>query len=419
MMDVFWGGNSDSDIIKRLEILTELLNCGGTINFWFYNTDLQLMRTNCKSLVLANIFKYTECLAYMEKHFKESSSPIVLSSYLGLMWGASKTNNPDNKTKENSYIVIGPVLNTSIPMDTIQKAFRDYKIDLSWRKGFIEMMHSIPIVASQTFFQYVLMLHFCSTGKKIEKSDIVFQESDHEKESSSGRSVEKYSDTNRVMTYRNEQEILNNIRSGNLNYGASLERAHQLSSGVRIKAASPLQQGIISAVSFTTLCVRAAIEGGLSPNIAYSVGDHYIQSLIDCERITDVRSINHAMYDDFVHRVYQHKHNDRYSKQIESLIQYIEFHLEDELKLDQLSKSLGYTTYYMSHKFKEETGITLKAYIKKLRIEKAKEFLTSTDYSIAKIAEMLHFCSASYFSSEFNKIENILPQEYRDKYKQI
>lgn len=66
-----------------------------------------------------------------------------------------------------------------------------------------------------------------------------------------------------------------------------------------------------------------------------------------------------------------------------------------------------------------ETGTAIKNYIKNLRLEKAKSMLLTTDYSIARIAEELHFCSSSYFSSEFNKKEGVLPQAYRSEHQRL
>ncbi len=400
---------------QRLELLTDFLNCSETISFWIYSVDLRLVSTTSASLVRHTVFEHTGCLAYMQRHFQSEDSPLILSSQLGLMWGAAKTSALNEEDGDISYIVIGPVLGAAIPLETLQKSVRSFDADLSWRKGFITMMQNIPIVSPQTFFQYVLMLHFCATGEKCGKSGLAFQESSYAEDGKKEKGIEARIAADRNATYRIEQELLNNIRTGNLNYASSLEHAHQLSNGIRISASSPIQQAIISTTSFTSLCVRAAIDGGLSPDTAYSVGDSYIQSILACTNYTGLRNTNHAMYDDFIHRVYQHRHSTKYSGPVQSCIQYIEQHPEDELTLEFLSKRLGYTTYYLSHKFREETGITMKSYIRDIRLEKAKLLLLTTDLSIAQIAERLHFCSSSYFSAEFSSKEGILPQKYRNQ----
>ena len=79
-----------------------------------------------------------------------------------------------------------------------------------------------------------------------------------------------------------------------------------------------------------------------------------------------------------------------------------------------LAKRIGYTPYYLSRKFKEETGKGIKDYIKALRLEKAKTLLATTNMTVADIADELKFCSSSYFSSEFKSVFGILPQKYRE-----
>ncbi len=203
------------------------------------------------------------------------------------------------------------------------------------------------------------------------------------------------------------------MRLGNLDYTAALERSQSISHGVRISTGDPLFQGILSAVTFTSLCTRAAIEGGLSPDTAYALGDSYIQSLSACTRLTDARALNHAMYEDFIRRVHKLRTNPDYSRQVRSCIDYIELHLTEKLSLRRLAQRVGYTEYYLSRKFKEETGSSVSAHIRYARIERAKTLLISSDLPVSEIAEQLQFCSASYFSEKFAEVTGMLPNRYR------
>lgn len=68
-----------------------------------------------------------------------------------------------------------------------------------------------------------------------------------------------------------EQALLRNIREGDLNYQNDLAWAGQLSQGVQIFPDTPITRAV-----FISLCTRAAIQGGLSPEVAYSIGDGYV-----------------------------------------------------------------------------------------------------------------------------------------------
>ncbi len=418
-MPVFIDDIAHEDAARRIDFLSDLLSCGETVHFWVYSSYSRLIRTNCPQLVLATVFEHSGCLSYMDKHFKSSSSPIILSSHLGLMWAAARSKAMTIEKESTNYIVIGPVLSAMLDSDSIKNAAHDLNIDLTWRKGFIDMIKSIPVVSPPLFFQYALMLHYCATGEKIARSSLSFQEGEGVKASETSRAASIASNSDRRQIYLGEQAILDNVRKGNIDYAADLERAHQVSNGIRITTNDPLLQAIVSTSSFASLCTRAAIEGGLSPEIAYNVGDSYIQSMLNCKTITELRGINHAMYEDFINRVHNHNSSNSYSKQIQSLMEYVSLHLTEDLETESLASRFGYTTYYLSRKFKEETGKTLNSYIKSLRLEKAKTLLVTTDMNIASIADKLRFCSSSYFSKQFQQETGMLPQQYRNENQKI
>ncbi len=192
-----------------------------------------------------------------------------------------------------------------------------------------------------------------------------------------------------------------------------LEKAGQLSSGVGISTGDPVRRAILTSSNFTALCTRAAIEGGLTPDTAYTVGDSYIQSLTECKTIADVRTVNHSMYEDFIQRVHRQRYNPQYSRQIQSCAAYIEAHLDEELTLEQLSRQVGNSEYHLSRKFKAETGENIRDYIKYARIERAKLLLAASKLSIKEIAEQLCFCAPSHFARVFREVTGQLPQEYR------
>lgn len=50
---------------------------------------------------------------------------------------------------------------------------------------------------------------------------------------------------------------------------------------------------------------RAAIAGGLSSEIAYTLSDTYTQSVDNARTISQVAAVSHTMYDDFIRRVNQ------------------------------------------------------------------------------------------------------------------
>ena len=88
-------------------------------------------------------------------------------------------------------------------------------------------------------------------------------------------------------------------------------------------------------------------------------------------------------------------------------------HLDQKIRAADLAALVGYTEYYLTHKFKEETGLSVTDYAKFAKIEHAKVLLKSTDLSVQDIAASLSFSTRNYFSRIFQEVTGQTPMEYR------
>lgn len=398
---------------ERLALLTELLNCGAHIDLWKYGSEGHLAGTTSEHLVLDRFFENSGGKAYMLAHAGEYHAPVVLGGQMGLMWCAAY------QYLENGSCVcyvLGPVLNSELSAQSIERSAQILPVYLSWKDDFARLMKSLPVVSSVLFFQYALMLHCCLTGEQLNRSDIHFQEWTPR---ASGDGEEEPLRHDRMQVWRNEHALLEMVREGDLNYQEVIGRANMLSGGVRVQGGDPITQAVISCANFTALCTREAIHAGISPEMAYSIGDGYIQSMMDCKTITELRSINHAMYEDFIQRVHKHRTAPKVSVPIGACRDYIELHCEEALDLALLARRTGYSEYHLSRKFKQEMGVPIRTYIQYVRVERARLLLATTDDPIGQIAQRLQFCSGSHFSDVFQKIAGQKPQQYRQEHQKI
>ena len=93
---------------------------------------------------------------------------------------------------------------------------------------------------------------------------------------------------------------------------------------------------------------------------------------------------------------------------------YIDQHFMSALSLDTLAAVTHVSKYHLAHIFKEEMGVTINQHINYVRMERAKELLERTNYSIHQIATLTGFSSHSYFSTKFTQMFNQTPIEYRN-----
>jgi len=101
---------------------------------------------------------------------------------------------------------------------------------------------------------------------------------------------------------------------------------------------------------------------------------------------------------------------------IEKCKAYIYDNLHRQITLSDVSEHVFLNPIYLSSFFKEKTGENFSAYIKNIRIERAKQLLKKKNISIAQICETIGFKSESYFYKLFKSITGITPQQYREQH---
>lgn len=88
---------------------------------------------------------------------------------------------------------------------------------------------------------------------------------------------------------------------------------------------------------------------------------------------------------------------------------------ERDVSLDDVSREVDISPYYFSKLFKEETGENFIEYITRIRIEKAKELLMETSYSMKEICAQVGYSDPNYFSRSFKKNVGVTPTEYKEQ----
>lgn len=96
-------------------------------------------------------------------------------------------------------------------------------------------------------------------------------------------------------------------------------------------------------------------------------------------------------------------------------IKYINEHYPEDISIKHLAEMEHYNESYYREWFKRKTNLSPMEYVKKLRIDKAKELLASTDYSVLQIAEQVGYSFNSSFSRIFKEMEGTSPADFRRK----
>lgn len=392
------------ELQDRLSFFRELLACDPTIYYWCFDGESQLIASNCpEETVFFPLLRHSGCLEYaLATLVKE---PMILSNSAGMTWAAVWEFREEEQYRLH---MIGPCLAYSLTPQLQEQARRliaESAQTESYKKRLMAGLERIPNLPMAVLYRYAAMLGRCVTGEQAPLSELHHQ--------SAMESVpEKQPPHDRMNIYRAERMLLRMVREGDLNSGAAMRNASNTST-VQPYVPDPLGQAQIACTILTSLCTRAGIEGGLSPEVAYSTGDGYIRKLFQAQTITEVTAVKNQMYQDFIQRVHDSRNNPRFTPEIQSSCDYIELHAEEPLTLELLAERLGYNKYYLSRRFKAEVGCTINNYLQIARVERAKMLLACTDQTVADIAAALQFVTASHFSVTFKRITGKSPAQYR------
>ena len=105
---------------------------------------------------------------------------------------------------------------------------------------------------------------------------------------------------------------------------------------------------------------------------------------------------------------------NRHLSRLKNALSYMEDHYSERVTLDALADAAGVTPKYLCRSFCSLTGKTPISYLNEYRIDRACEFLRTTDDTMLEIADKCGFSDQSYFVKLFKRQKGITPGEYRD-----
>ncbi len=397
---------------QNLLLLESLIPGNEQLYIWCVSPDGTLIGSSCPEHLQNTLDQALRELGVIEKALRWASqsqtfAPCILGSAIGMQCAVTL----EKERNKDLLFLVGPVFYALPDEQRFLPTLLANNVSITstdWLRDLSSTLAYIPVLPYTVFARYVLMVHNTLTGQQLGLDAFYAQ-----KESSPG-AFQTAGERNRMKVYQSEQALLEMVRSGNINYQQAFQNSVAVSPGVPVRGKDPLRQMKTSIIVFTSLVCRAAMEGGLSPEIAYPLGDSYIQTAEDCRDSGELSALANAMYHDFIYRVHYARANPNYSHAIQKCCDYIELSLDRRIRTADLAALVGYTEYYLTEKFKKETGKSITAYIRDAKIERAKILLQTTELSVADISEALAFNTPNYFIQSFRNVTGTTPAQFRN-----
>lgn len=167
-------------------------------------------------------------------------------------------------------------------------------------------------------------------------------------------------------------------------------RAAELMAEINISPASPVKQGFESHIPFWKGAIQRITQK--NANVLTESVLLYMLSFLSGE-------------DDAV--------ISKNSNLIENITSYIDNNYSDtELSLKKIADIFAYTDKYLSHVFKEGTGVNFSEYLSRLRIQRALELIGKGARDVSQIAYESGYNDSVYFAKVFKRYMQKTPNEY-------
>lgn len=115
-----------------------------------------------------------------------------------------------------------------------------------------------------------------------------------------------------------------------------------------------------------------------------------------------------------VHYLYDYLYSKLMESCVAPSIRYIDEYYYLPITIEQLARIESYNASYYCDWFRQQTGCLPGSYLRNIRIQRAKELLTSTSYSVMEIAVMVGYSSNATFTRAFHSATGLSPKAYRD-----
>jgi AraC-like DNA-binding protein len=104
-------------------------------------------------------------------------------------------------------------------------------------------------------------------------------------------------------------------------------------------------------------------------------------------------------------------------RRLSRVLDFIDANISHEVTLSSLANVAGLSAHHFSSSFKAATGMPPYRFLLRRRVERAMEYLVTTDRTIADIAHELCFPSHAHMSTHFKRILGVQPSSFRREWR--
>jgi len=313
------------------------------------------------------------------------------------------------RTKDGNTFVAGPVARMKPDESEFKEICLEMNIAADAQPGLRRYLNTLPVMPLHRFAQVLCIINNAVNGTDVSPETVMIgQWPEIPQPEEAGADPPNLSQQN----YLSEKRLMLLITRGDTRTLKEYMMHTTFRQDYRIADDSLRNIRNILIVS-ATLATRAAIEGGLEPERAFSLSDMYIRMV---ETLSSPRRIYDLMVQmmlDFAERVGAGFTPETASPAAAASLRYIRRNISRPLTVKDVAEHMHISSGYLAAIFQKEIGMTVSQAIARVRVDEAKRLLKQTDKPLADIAAYLSFSSQSHFQNVFRRWEGITPGRYR------
>lgn len=106
-----------------------------------------------------------------------------------------------------------------------------------------------------------------------------------------------------------------------------------------------------------TIVSRAAIKFGMSPDVAFSYSDYFINEIESCTSLQEIWDLQMALFLFYREEVKKSRDRTYFNTPTSMLVSYVENPIDTNLSLQEICSELSLDYKYASNCFKKDTGL--------------------------------------------------------------
>lgn len=292
-----------------------------------------------------------------------------------------------------------------------------------WQDSFRK---SLPTCDVPVFLNGLLLLHNAFNSPSMDTRELilhnaVFQAVSDVQEYYTKLVFQNREKGSRHNSYHQELRLLTSIEQGNLQM---LETCRQEVMGGELGRLAPDMDRDVRniCISVITLVSRAAIRGGVHPELAFSLCDAYIMKIEELEDLVEIQGLlegAEAHFANMVNALHRTPEPDKEKLRhplVEKSKDYIHTNLHGKIVLNEVAEQLGTNPCYLSELFKRYEGMAFSEFVLREKIDLAKNLLLYSNASFSEIAANLGFSSQSHLGKHFKKLTGTTLLHYRNQF---